>query len=241
MSFETEIGFKKTIERTYQEFEQDFTEVNFPSIFDWIKQFNEAGRFGKNGHPLLLSPHPIFQTVVRKEPRLMLIGNNNSWFDSNDHNRAKKNLLELANRVPDVNSYLDHHSTFGQSLRKIFGPDRGGFEGLNKLGLLRNCVGINRLWIQVGADDKPTGVTRGMKSASEDLSPTLKESFKGYCESRTRKLVELIQPEILVLVGKNAKVLYEYHEEPTDVTVVYPSHPAYGREREFAHKLRAVI
>jgi hypothetical protein len=229
------------VDRTYREFEQDFTDENFPAVFNWIKQFNQSGCFGKGGHALSLSAPPIFQTPVHNRPKLMLVGNNNSWFDSKERRTAEENLNQLAGRTPTVNSYMDYDTTFGRSLRKVFGRDKGQFLGLNKLEVLRDCVGINRLWIQIGADDKPKGATRGMKSVSEDVSPAFSESFRIYCESRTRDLIKTIEPKILVLIGDKAKALYQYAEEPKGVHVVHSRHPAYGGEQEMADSIRPFL
>ena len=54
-------------------------------------------------------------------------------------------------------------------------------------------------------DDKPKGASRGMKSVAADLSPILDQSFRNYCESRTRQSIEAIQPEVLVLIGSEAQ------------------------------------
>ena len=232
---------KTLVSRTYSEFERDFSAANFPSIFDWIEAFNRAGNFGKGGHPLSLSPSPIFQTPVSLKPKLMLVGNNNSWFDMNDSKKAQKNLAQLVGAAPKVNSYMDHDSSFGRNLRRIFGRDRGAFSGLSKLGVLRDCVGINRLWIQIGSDDKPAGAARGMKSVAGDLSLILGESFKDYCESRTRRLIEVIQPEILVLVGSEAQSLYHRAQKPQGITVVDSRHPARGGEQKMADSIRPYL
>ena len=105
----------------------------------------------------------------------------------------------------------------------------------------RDCVGINRLWIQIGSEDKPDGAPRGMKSTAAIPSPILGESFKDYCESRTRKLIEAIQPEVLVLVGAEAQTLYQRAPEPEGIAVVNARHPAYGGEQKMANCIRPYL
>jgi hypothetical protein len=241
MSDQSNIDLTSLVEITYKEFERDFTEANFPSVFDWIEKVNRAGNFGKGGHPLALSAAPIFQTPVHANPKLMVVANNNSWFDSNDSKAAQKNLAQLVGAAPTVSSYMAHDTTFGRSLRKVFGRDKGPFSGLNKLGVLQDCVGINRLWIQIGPDDKPKGASRGMKSVAADPSPILHESFRSYCESRTRQLIEAIQPEVLVLIGSEAQTLYQHAPKPEGIKVVDARHPARGGEQKMADSIRPFL
>ena len=241
MHKDNESGLESLIGQIYLEFDRDFTAANFPSVFEWIDSFNNAGHFGKGGHPLSLSAAPIFQTPVTLNPKLMLVGNNNSWFDRGDSKAAQKNLAQLVGAAPKVNSYMDHDTSFGRSLRRVFGRDKGSFLGLNKLSVLRDCVGINRLWIQIGSDDKPKGVSRSMKSVAADPSPILGESFKDYCESRTRKLIEAIQPEVLVLVGSEAQTLYRNAPQQDNINVVSARHPAHGGEQKMADCIRPYL
>lgn len=233
---------KMSVEQIYLEYSRDFNELNFPTVFAWLKEFNQLLNkkglaYGKAAHPLALSPHPIFQTPVTNNPKLMIVGNNNSWFHTDKRALAQQNRDELSGKLPTVNSYMDHQTSFGLSLRKIFGPAKGGFRGLGRLGILRECVGINRLWIQIGPGNKPEGLARGMDSVSKDRSPTLGVSFSDYCESRTRKLINLISPELLVLVGEPARRLYSLNEEPQGMKVVYVRHPARGGERKAAEQI----
>jgi len=241
MTAQDKANIETLVRNTYCDFETDFKAENFPSVFDWIEKVNQAGNFGKGGHPLSLSAAPIFQTPVTLNPKLMLVGNNNSWFDSSDSKTAQKNLAQLVGAEPRVNSYMDHDTTFARSLRKVFGRDKGSFSGLNKLGVLRDCVGINRMWIQIGPDDKPKGASRGMKSVAADPSLLLGESFKDYCESRTRKLIEAIQPKVLVLVGSEAQTLYVSAPQPKNITVVNARHPARGGEQKMADCIRPYL
>ena len=224
------------INQTYAEFERDFTEENFPAVFDWIKEFNQLGSFGPGGHPLSFSAPPIFQTPVSEGPKLMLVGNNNSWFDMKDSKKAKTNLEQLAGKLPVVNSYMAHNTSFGRSLRKIFGLNKGDFKGLYKLGVLQDCVGINRMWIQIGSKPKPKGLTIDMDKASKEPSPVLGETFSEYCESRTRELIRVIQPEVLVLIGK-AKVLYP-DDKLDGIKLIKVRHPAYNHEKEMVDAIR---
>ena len=233
---------KTSAEQTYLEYARDFNELNFPSVFAWLEEFNELFHkkgfaLGKAAHPLALSPHPIFQTPVTNNPQLMIVGNNNSWFHTDKSNIAQQNRDELSGQLPTINSYVDHQTPFGLSLRKIFGPPKAGFPGIGRPEMLRDCVGINRLWIQVGPVDKPKGMARGMDSVSKDSSPTLGVSFSDYCESRTRKLIDLISPELLVLVGEPARRLYRLNKEPEGIKVVYARHPARGGERKAAEQI----
>jgi hypothetical protein len=241
MNTNTKSSLDSLVSQIYHDFQNDFNAENFPSVFDWMAMVNSAGNFGKGGHPLALSAAPIFQTPVRLQPKLMLVGNNNSWFDSNDSKAAQKNLAQLVGAAPAVSSYMVHDTTFGRSLRKVFGRDKGPFSGLNKLGVLQECVGINRLWIQIGPDDKPKGAPRGMKSVAADRSPILDESFRNYCESRTRHLIEAIAPEVLVLIGSEAQTLYQHAPKPVGIKVVDARHPARGGEQKMADSIRPYL
>ena len=230
--------FNERIDLTYAEFDRDFNADNFPAVFKWIEEFNAAGKYGKSGHPLLLSPPPIFQTPVYENPKLMVVADKNSWFDRKNSQRAERNLKELAGRKPTENSYTEHDGEFGRKLRKVFGPDNGNFIGVGKLSALSRCVGINRLWIQVGAEDKPGAVTKDIENASKERSLILGESFKDYCESRTRSLIQVIQPEILALVGSKAQRLYAKVDMPEGIKVIDAPYPSRGGEQKMADTLR---
>ena len=80
-----------------------------------------------------------------------------------------------------------------------------------------------------------------MQSVAVDPSPLLSESFKDYCESRTRKLIEAIQPEVLVLVGSEAQTLHRNMPHPDNVNVVNARHPARGGEQQMAYRFALLI
>ena len=80
-----------------------------------------------------------------------------------------------------------------------------------------------------------------MKSVAADFSLNLGESFRDYCESRTRRLIEVIQPEILVLVGSEAKTLYQKAPKPPGIAVVEARHPAHGGEQQMADCIRPYL
>ena len=224
----TKNEFDDLVDKTYADFEKDFNAENFPSVFSWINEFNDCRAYeSSGGHPLLLKATPIFQTPVTIKPKLMLVGNNNTWFDQRSPKVAQNVLSQMVGRPPQINSYTHHDNGYALKMRKIFGPDRGGFEGLGRPDLLASCVGLNRLWMQLGPQDKPVGMSQGFESASKrDFSLLLGGSFKDYCETRTRALIEAIQPEILVLLGKPAQRLYTNRLIPNGIQLVNSDHPS---------------
>jgi len=235
------------VESIYADLRRDFTADNFPDVFGWLETFNaelavNPLAFSSAAHPLMLTAHPIFQTPIKFRPKIMLIGDANSWFDKSSAKRALTNLAQLSGGIPKVNSYLEHGTTYSSLLQKIFGPDRKGFEGLGKLGLLSSCVGLNRLWLQVGTKDSLEHLgLENISSVTKRVSPTLKVSFKYYCESRTRTLIEAIAPEKLILLGANAQAIYTQHSVPEDVVLINSRDPSRGGERAAAETIRQYL
>ena len=128
-------ALNELVESIYADFSRDFNADNFPDVFGWLESFNDElaknpVAFGTFAHPLKLTAHPIFQTPIRLRPKIMLVGDTNSWFDKSSAKQGLINLAELSTGIPKINSYIEHRTNYSNVLQKIFGPDRNGFEGL---------------------------------------------------------------------------------------------------------------
>jgi hypothetical protein len=86
----------------------------------------------------------LYTPIATIRPQLMLVGNNPSWFHRTRRKAALANLATVAEKIPVVNSFLEHDHSYSRTLRKVF-------HRLNRIDLLEGCVGLNRLWIQIGS------------------------------------------------------------------------------------------
>jgi len=131
----------------------------------------------------------------------MLIGHNPSWFYEQMKGEPKRhasmqalqNLSQVRRRIPKVNSYIEHDHVFSKKLRSYFEP-------LGAIALLRDCVGLNRFWIQTGSSPKISLTDFQDRLALKEL--------EDFCDEGTRKIVALTQPKTLWLLGKPAKKLF---------------------------------
>jgi len=179
------------IQKYYEGFARDFNKDNFPSVFQKILEENSKEKL-KHQHDL--GTFAILYTPVRFRPKLMMIGNNPSWFDKDNGDIGHGIVQELMKSPPKENSYIEHNHTYASRMKLIF-------TRLGRMDLLRNCVGMNRWWLQTGSEN-----THFNKPCNE-ISFNLKESLYEYCESRTTKIIRLIEPEVTLLIGAKAKKL----------------------------------
>ena len=180
------------IQKYYDDFKRDFNKKNFPGVFQLIEEQNLKKNRKRHEHDL--GSFAILYTPVRYRPKLMMIGNNPSWFDKDDGDRGYRIVKGLMQSPPKENSYVNHNHSYASKMRLIFNR-------IGRMDLLNDCVGMNRWWLQTGTEN--THFNKPSRERSFDLNQSLYE----YCETRTKEIISLIEPRVVLLVGKKAQKL----------------------------------
>ena len=132
-------------------------------------------------------------------------------------------MNDVAERIPEVNSYLDHGHDFGNSIKYLF--DR-----INAKEVLEKTVGLNRYWIQTGG----SGLDDLLKFSKLNL---LEKEFKdliNLCENGTRKIVEILNPKYVLLFGNHAQNTFSTKNlsknlKEKDINYISLTHPSRGQ------------
>ena len=133
---------KKEIQKIYDNFSTEFKSKEFSSV---RKALSNISKNNKNDPKYLhnLGKFVIFYSLPSVNPEIMIIGDNPSWFHKKNPFLAKKNLEDVAGKIPKINSYKIHDHTFGNQIRNVFNL-------IGKESWLDKAVGLNRFWIQTG-------------------------------------------------------------------------------------------
>ena len=93
----------------YQDFKRDFTEENFPQVFDLIESYNKSPNWIHHK----LGSFVIFYTPIRYKPKLMIIGNNPSWFDKDDPEKGYEIVKGLMSALKNLTSLTKKRTSHG--------------------------------------------------------------------------------------------------------------------------------
>ena len=198
---------EKSIQKYYSDFKKNFNKKNFPAVFNKIEKHNAEEKRGKEHD---LGSFVILYTPVRYKPNIMLIGNNPSWFHKKDPETGYKIVQELMKSPPKESSYIVHNHVFAQSMQRIFGY-------VGRRDLLETCVGMNRLWLQTGSN------YGSWNTVCNERSWKLGQSLTEYCENKTKEIIKLIKPKVVLLIGQKAWDLFQSDERPSNIKCVdYP-------------------
>ena len=218
------MNLENRVKQQYSDFGQVFNRKIFPEVFKVIDEKNRR----KNSASHRYGGYAILYTKVQYQPKIMIIGNNPSWFNKDSVYEAHQIVNELMKAPPVENSYLTHNHVFAHRLTDAF----------NRVGrhdLLREAVGMNRLWLQTGQSQ--TGWTRALKSRS----PILGMSLVDYCESKTLEIIKEITPKVLLLVGAKAQQLNTADLRGTETSVENVSYPLGGGITALARELESIV
>jgi hypothetical protein len=91
-----ELGMQ--IQKYYEDFKKDFNRGNFPDVFELIEDHNKKKNLKGQEHSL--GNFAILYTPVRYNPKIMMIGNNPSWFDKDNGVIGYKIVKELMKTPP---------------------------------------------------------------------------------------------------------------------------------------------
>jgi len=213
------------IQKYYDDFSRDFNRDNFPAVFELIKQHNSKNNLKRQEHSL--GSFAILYTPVRYKPEIMMIGNNPSWFDKDNGVKGYRIVQELMKSPPKENSYLVHNHVYANRMQDIFAR-------VGRMDLLVNCVGMNRFWMQTGAENA------SWNRACKDYSFSLKKSLYEYCETGTREIIGLIKPKVVLLVGAKAQKLLPKGNY-LDTQIQHVSYPLGGGITLLEQEIREII
>ena len=227
----------QAINNIYSEFKLLFKERKIPELF-------EAMRLAQKEH----FPHPlghfaILYTSVPREsrPKLMLIGNNPSWFVDVKKNKRlsdeeKKIALEriqnLENGVPSFSSYTQKPKhRFAKRLETEY-------KRASLLNLLENTVGMNRFWVQTGSEPnalKDVTLENSISNIKKNkqLDKLIESGNKG-----TKEIIKIIEPHFLIILGAPARELLTDWEAPKSISIQFANHP--DRSSELSSVLREI-
>lgn len=227
----------QAINNIYSEFKLLFKERKIPELF-------EAMRLAQKDH----FPHPlghfaILYTSVPREsrPKLMLIGNNPSWFVDVKKNKRlsdeeKKIALEriqnLENGVPSFSSYTQKPKhRFAKRLETEY-------KRASLLNLLENTVGMNRFWVQTGSEPNALKDVTLENSISNIKKNKQLDKLIEFCNKGTKEIIKIIEPHFLIILGAPARELLTDWEAPKSISIQFANHP--DRSSELSSVLREI-
>jgi len=192
----------------YSKFEDIYNDKNYPKWFKFKNDYNE--KFGELGYTCNcrfcpgsrinakleheLGHYAILQTPLYKDIKIVIVGNNNSWFDDKCGEKALDIAKSLKEKVPDRNFLTEGGSGFSRTLVEKFTEVNAGT-------LLRNnTVGLNRTWLQTGGSSQKISQMKERKIGVPSLVDL--------CHKWTEDIVRIINPQLLLLLGEPAKTLF---------------------------------
>lgn len=218
---------KKEIQKIYDNFSTEFKSKEFSSV---RKALSNISKNNKDDPKYLhnLGKFVIFYSLPSVNPEIMIIGDNPSWFHKKNPFLAKKNLEDVAGKIPKINSYKIHDHTFGNQIRNVFNL-------IGKESWLDKVVGLNRFWIQTGG-----GGTKELRNESNKIEQGVINRLEKICEKNTRQMVEILSPKVAILLGKKAQNSFSFidRSELSNIQFCDVIHPARGKWRQTASEIQ---
>tara|TARA_B100000686_G_scaffold249401_1_gene259410 strand:- start:443 stop:1171 length:729 start_codon:yes stop_codon:yes gene_type:complete len=210
------------IQNIYDKFHQEFYSQKFIAIRDALKRISLKNRNQRDFfHDL--GKFVIFYSLPTVNPKVVIIGNNPSWFHESNSTLAKENLDDVAEKIPTINSYKVHGHKFGNDLNNIF-------DSIGREYWTDEIVGLNRFWIQTGGK----GTKELKKECNKNGKLDVYKDIKNLCEKYTKDLVEILNPKLIILLGKPAQNIYKpninkssYKPNDSEVSFIFALHPSY--------------
>ena len=219
---------EEEILKYYSKFKEIYNEENYPEWFAFCNDHNK--QFGDEGYKLAVSGHElkhfaILQTKIYEEKEIIIVGNNNSWFVPGNMRESLKVVKGLKKGIPEDNFLTKDESDYSRDLRSYF-----EILGEDSKKLFERAIGINRFWIQTGPKCPPTELEIEMKSnfALKNEWKILQEK----CEKWTREIIELINPQLLLLLSGAAQKLYPEGSHNNGFWVQHCPAPSFKRYKQ---------
>ena len=216
----------QAINNIYREFKRIFTKESCPELFEAMSLAQKKHFTHPLGH------FAILYTPIHKEsrPKIMLVGNNPSWFvdvkkNKRLTNEEKKMALErvqnLENGIPSISSYTQNPKhRFAKRLT-------AEYKKASVFNLLESTVGMNRFWVQTGSEpDALKKVTLKNKDSDSNIKKNNQlDELIHFCTTRTKEIIEIIEPHFLIILGTPARESLGDWSAPKGVSIHFAKHP----------------
>jgi len=225
----------ESINSIYKEFKLLFNKKRCPELFEAMKAAKQ------DYFPHSLGHFAILYTRVPKEsrPKLMLVGNNPSWFvdvnknktlDDKEKNIALERVKSLESGVPSFSSYTQEPKhRFAKRLETEY---KKAFVFRH----LEHTVGMNRFWVQTGS--KPDALKKAVleNSASNIKKDRQLDDLIEFCAENTKNIIKIIEPHFLIILGTPAREeWFGDWDAPKSISVKFAKHP--DRDTELSEVL----
>ena len=227
----------QAINNIYSEFKLLFKERKIPELF-------EAMRLAQKEH----FPHPlghfaILYTSVPREsrPKLMLIGNNPSWFvDVKKNKRLSDEEKKIAlERIQNLENGFPSFSSYTQKPKHRFAKRlETEYKRASLLNLLETTVGMNRFWVQTGSEPNALKDVTLENSISNIKKNKQLDKLIEFCNKGTKEIIKIIEPHFLIILGAPARELLTDWEAPKSISIQFANHP--DRSSELSSVLREI-
>jgi len=214
----------ESINSIYEEFKLLFNKNRCPELFEAM---NKAE---KDHFPHSLGHFAILYTPVPKEsrPKLMLVGNNPSWFVDVNKNKTlgnKEKKIAL-NRVKNLENGVPLSSSYTEEPKHRFAKRlETEYKSASVFSLLEDTVGMNRFWIQTGSDPEALKKVVLENSASNTKKNTQLGELIEFCTEQTKKIIKIIEPHFLIILGAPARNCLGDWSAPKGMSIKYAQHP----------------
>ena len=226
----------------YSKFEDIYNDKNYPKWFKFKNDYNE--KFGELGYTCNcrfcpgsrinakleheLGHYAILQTPLHEDVQIVIVGNNNSWFDESCGDKALKAVKSLKDDIPTRNFYTEGKSGFSKSLIKAFNAAEA-----SQL-LKNNVVGLNRTWLQTGGSSANISKMKEKRLGIPSLVDT--------CHFWSEEIITIIKPQLVLLIGKEAQKLFYNQQgdahERGGFFIQHCRHPSNGGQTQFTKDLK---
>jgi hypothetical protein len=171
------------------------------------KADKDTGGPAKTGDPVGFQ---ILWTPVSHKPKFLICGSCPTSFGSHEDN-----VKYLKGQIPSENIYIGAPHKFGQELT-------AGFAECGREDLFRDCVGLNVWHFQF------VGLAQ---------SNPYHDDVAQFCENQTKKIIELVEPEMILSLGD---ISFDILEKDFPSNLHHMAHPT-SKGGEFKKQLRALI
>lgn len=228
----------------YSKFKEIYTKENYPEWFNFVEDHKrQFGKEGYNKKEHELGHYAILQTPIPENPKVVMVGKNNSWFIPGDMKKSLEVVKALEEGIPDEDHFVRSGSNFANRLNsQINKIGSANFEAKNLL--VHNRVGINRLWLQTGTDCPHEDLAKEIET-----NPKLKQEWaylKKICHEWTEEIIRIINPGLVILFGSwsdkdCAWNLFNKKEEGESFVIKHCPHPSGGKNGQNFYKFQEGI
>lgn len=234
---------EKEILKYYSKFREIYNEENYPEWFKFLKYHNmQFGKKGYNNQEHELGHYAILQSSIPKNPIVVMVGKNNSWFIPKNMEKSLEAVKCLEKNIPDQD-WLAKESNFANRLNsqinKISAIDPEAADIL-----VNKRVGMNRFWLQTG-DKCPHDK---LKEAMDENYKLKSEWFalKKICHKWTEDIIRTINPGLVILFGRRndndcAWNLFNKREDGEKFVIKHCPHPVGPNNGENFNKFQEAI